>query len=211
MSSRWPIASSRAVHLGKISRLIRELPSASSASPNDGPSWFISPSRRSLASDAAGPSELASTVGMRPSPTPALAAIPKSASRARPFRRAPWRGRGERCFAAALSSAEAEEAKHGVAKRPRLPFRFETGVALFAKRKPRPFPPPFISPPSASFSDALSTHDQSRDRRPYVDGTLIRGQTNGDDAVYASDYFICANDGVGAWAARPRGHAGYVV
>lgn len=41
-----------------------------------------------------------------------------------------------------------------------------------------------------------------------MDGALIRGQTNGDDAVYASDHFICANDGVGAWATRPRGHAG---
>jgi hypothetical protein len=28
--------------------------------------------------------------------------------------------------------------------------------------------------------------------------------------VYESDYLICANDGVGAWATRPRGHAGYV-
>ncbi|KAI6783686.1 protein phosphatase 2C-like protein [Emericellopsis cladophorae] len=90
----------------------------------------------------------------------------------------------------------------------RLPFRFDTGVALFAKRTPRPFPPPFNSPPSASFSDPLSTHNLSRDRRAYVEGELIRGQTNGDDAVYESDYFICANDGVGAWAARPRGHAG---
>lgn len=68
-----------------------------------------------------------------------------------------------------------------------------------------------MSPPSGSFSDPLSTHHQSRDRRAFVNGELIRGQTNGDDAVYASDYFICANDGVGAWAARPRGHAGYVV
>jgi hypothetical protein len=50
----------------------------------------------------------------------------------------------------------------------------------------------------------------SRDRRAraIVNGELIRGLTNGDDAVYASDYFICTNDGVGAWAARPRGHAG---
>lgn len=92
----------------------------------------------------------------------------------------------------------------------RLPFRFETGIALFAKRQPRPFPPPFMSPPSVSFSDPLSTHHKSRDRRAFVDGELIRGYTNGDDAVYESDYFICANDGVGAWAARPRGHAGYV-
>ncbi|KAI2617587.1 phosphatase 2C-like domain-containing protein [Hypomontagnella submonticulosa] len=91
---------------------------------------------------------------------------------------------------------------------PKLPFRFETGFALFAKRTPRPFPPPFLSPPSGSFSDPLSTHHQSRDKRAFVHGELIRGWTNGDDAVYASDYFICANDGVGAWSARPRGHAG---
>lgn len=90
-----------------------------------------------------------------------------------------------------------------------LPFRFDTGIALFAKRTPRPFPPPFLSPPSGSFSDPLSTHDRSRDRRrAYVDGHLIQGFTNGDDAVFASDYFICANDGVGAWSTRPRGHAG---
>lgn len=92
---------------------------------------------------------------------------------------------------------------------PKLPFRFDTGIALFAKRTPRPFPPPFLSPPSGSFSDPLSTHDRSRDRRrAYVGGHLIQGLTNGDDAVFASDYFICANDGVGAWGTRPRGHAG---
>ncbi|KAI1294527.1 phosphatase 2C-like domain-containing protein [Xylaria venustula] len=90
----------------------------------------------------------------------------------------------------------------------KLPFQFETGVALFAKRPPRPFPPPFLSPPSGSFSDPLSTHHQSRDRRAFVHGELIQGCTNGDDAVYASDHFICANDGVGAWSSRPRGHAG---
>ncbi|TLD23189.1 hypothetical protein PspLS_07327 [Pyricularia sp. CBS 133598] len=92
---------------------------------------------------------------------------------------------------------------------PALPFRFETGIALFAKRTPRPFPPPFLSPPSGSFSDPLSTHHRSRDRRSaYVNGELIRGRTNGDDAVFASDSFICANDGVGAWSTRPRGHSG---
>lgn len=92
---------------------------------------------------------------------------------------------------------------------PNLPYRFETGIGLFAKRTPRPFPPPFLSPPSGSFSDPLSTHNRSRDRRQaYVDGQLILGYTNGDDAVFASDYFICANDGVGAWSTRPRGHAG---
>ncbi|CAN8098720.1 unnamed protein product [Discula destructiva] len=91
---------------------------------------------------------------------------------------------------------------------PKLPYRFETGISLFAKRAPRPFPPPFLSPPSGSFSDPLSTHHRSRDRRPKVNGELIKGWTNGDDAVFASEYFIGANDGVGAWSARPRGHAG---
>lgn len=93
---------------------------------------------------------------------------------------------------------------------PRLPYKFETGISLFAKRAPRPFPPPFLSPPSGSFSDPLSTHHRSRDRRPKVNGELIKGWTNGDDAAFASEYFIGANDGVGAWSARPRGHAGYV-
>lgn len=92
----------------------------------------------------------------------------------------------------------------------KLPYKFETGISLFAKRQPRPFPPPFLSPPSGSFSDPLSTHHRSRDRRPKVHGQLIKGWTNGDDAVFASEYFIGANDGVGAWSARPRGHAGYV-
>lgn len=86
-------------------------------------------------------------------------------------------------------------------------FYFEAGYALYAKRPSRPFPPPFLSPPSGSFSDPLSTHDRSRDRRPSVNGEVIRGVTNGDDAVLVSDNFIGANDGVGAWSARDRGHA----
>ena len=111
---------------------------------------------------------------------------------------------GRRCISDASRSAVHAESTR------RLPFRFETGISLYAKRKPRPFPPPFLSPPSASFSDALSTHNFSRDRRAYVNGDLIKGLTNGDDAAYASEQFICVNDGVGAWATRPRGHAGYV-
>jgi hypothetical protein len=87
------------------------------------------------------------------------------------------------------------------------PFYFEAGYALFAKRPSRPFPPPFSSKPSTSFSEPLSTHNQSRDRRPTVHGQMIRGVTNGDDAVLVSENFICANDGVGAWAAREKGHA----
>ncbi|KAI0485213.1 hypothetical protein GGR56DRAFT_617267 [Xylariaceae sp. FL0804] len=134
---------------------------------------------------------------------------------------APWSLRPRRSrFSSSSSAASASASASAAAEEsgdvtpplpnscPRLPFHFETGFALFAKRKPRPFPPPFLSPPSASFSDPLSTHHQSRDKRAFVDGQLIRGWTNGDDAVYASDHFICANDGVGAWSARPRGHAG---
>jgi hypothetical protein len=89
----------------------------------------------------------------------------------------------------------------------RPPFYFEAGYALFAKRPSRPFPPPFLSLPSTSFSEPLSTHNMSRDRRPKVDGEMIRGVTNGDDAVLVGDYFIGANDGVGAWATRKKGHA----
>ena len=89
------------------------------------------------------------------------------------------------------------------------PFYFEAGYAGWAKRPSRPFPPPFFSPPSGSFSDPLSTHNKSRDRRrrPSVNGQMIRGETNGDDAVLVSDHLIGTNDGVGAWAQKERGHA----
>ncbi|EDU50475.1 conserved hypothetical protein [Pyrenophora tritici-repentis Pt-1C-BFP] len=89
----------------------------------------------------------------------------------------------------------------------KAPFYFEAGYALFAKRASRPFPPPFLSMPSTSFSEPLSTHNRSRDRRPTVNGQMIRGVTNGDDAVLVSESFIAANDGVGAWATREKGHA----
>ncbi|TID16963.1 hypothetical protein E6O75_ATG09729 [Venturia nashicola] len=93
-------------------------------------------------------------------------------------------------------------------KNSKSPFYFEAGYAVFAKRRSRPFPPPFVSTPSASFSDPLSTHNQSRDRRPpEVNGQLIRGVTNGDDAVLVNENFVIANDGVGAWAQKEKGHA----
>lgn len=92
---------------------------------------------------------------------------------------------------------------------PLLPFYFQAGYGLHAKRNSRPFPPPFLSLPAVSFSDPLSTHSRSRDRRrlPTVNGELIRGITNGDDAVLISERFVCANDGVGAWATREKGNA----
>ena len=94
-------------------------------------------------------------------------------------------------------------------QKPKSLFYFDTGYALSAKRPSRPFPPPFLSLPSGSFSDPLSTHNQSRDRRSYVNGEMIRGITNGDDAVLVGENFIGANDGVGAWHTKPKGHAAY--
>ncbi|KAL4802740.1 hypothetical protein BDV18DRAFT_154078 [Aspergillus unguis] len=87
------------------------------------------------------------------------------------------------------------------------PFYFQTGYALCAKRAPRPFPPPFLSPPSSSFSDPLTTHYHNQDKRLSVRGELIRGLSNGDDAVLVAENFLGVNDGVGAWATKPRGHA----
>lgn len=89
----------------------------------------------------------------------------------------------------------------------RSPFIFETGFALHAKRPSRAFPPPFLSPPSSSFSEPLTTHDLNQDKRLSLRGERIRALTNGDDAVLASQNFLGVNDGVGAWATRPRGHA----
>lgn len=87
------------------------------------------------------------------------------------------------------------------------PYRFETGYALCAKRPSRPFPPPFLSPPSSSFSDPLTTHSLSQDKRLSVQGELVRGLNNGDDAILVAENFIGVDDGVGAWATRPHGHA----
>ncbi|KAJ5115248.1 hypothetical protein NUU61_001007 [Penicillium alfredii] len=89
----------------------------------------------------------------------------------------------------------------------RSPFRFETGYALCAKRPSRPFPPPFLSPPSSSFSDPLTTHGLSQDKRLSVKGELIRGLNNGDDAIIVAETFLGVDDGVGAWATKQRGHA----
>lgn len=139
----------------------------------------------------------------------------------------PWPYRSS-CLPAALPLAVAARSYARPAQEPRVgtttpipedatppvskpPFYFEAGYALYHKRPSRPFPPPFLSRPSTSFSEPLSTHNQSRDRRPKVNGEMIRGVTNGDDAVLVSDYFIGANDGVGAWATKEKGHAAYVI
>lgn len=89
-----------------------------------------------------------------------------------------------------------------------LPFYLETGYSIFAKRPSRAFPPPFVSLPSGSFSDPLTTHNPVRGRRPFVNGAPVRGVTNGDDAIIIGDHnFLAVNDGVGAWAQKERGHA----
>lgn len=87
------------------------------------------------------------------------------------------------------------------------PFYFEAGYAGWPKRPSRPFPPPFFSPPSGSFSDPLSTHHRAQDRRPKVNGQMIRGVTVGDDALLASASLVGVNDGVGAWGQKERGCA----
>jgi hypothetical protein len=107
------------------------------------------------------------------------------------------------------NNSPASSPENGRSPQCRPPFYFKAGYGLHAKRNSRAFPPPFLSLPAVSFSDPLSTHNRSRDRRrlPTVNGELIRGITNGDDAVLVSERFVCANDGVGAWATREKGHA----
>lgn len=96
---------------------------------------------------------------------------------------------------------------HAEAPAAKCPFVFQTGYALCAKRSPRPFPPPFTALPTTSFSDPL-TSPRGQDRRLSIQGEPIRGLTNGDDAVLVGENFMGVNDGVGAWATKPKGHAG---
>jgi serine/threonine protein phosphatase PrpC len=53
----------------------------------------------------------------------------------------------------------------------------------------------------------LSTTNRSIDRRAKVNGEMIRGVTNGDDAMLVSEHLLGTNDGVGQWATRERGYA----
>lgn len=88
------------------------------------------------------------------------------------------------------------------------PFYLETGYSIFAKRPTRAFPPPFVSYPSGSFSDPLTTHNRPQYRKPKVGDEPLRGITNGDDAILIDGQnFLSVNDGVGAWAQKNRGHA----
>ncbi|RPB00875.1 protein serine/threonine phosphatase 2C, partial [Choiromyces venosus 120613-1] len=87
-----------------------------------------------------------------------------------------------------------------------IQYGFKTNFSLFAKRAPRPFPPPFNSPPASSFSDALSTHSTSKIPTP-EGATFLRGITNGDDAILHHHNHLGVADGVGAWNTKAAGHA----
>lgn len=90
----------------------------------------------------------------------------------------------------------------------RSPWYLDTAYSIFAKRPTRAFPPPFVSYPSGSFSDPLTTHNRPQFRQPKVGDELLRGITNGDDAIIIDGQnFLACNDGVGAWAQKERGHA----
>lgn len=87
-----------------------------------------------------------------------------------------------------------------------LQYSFQPNFSLFAKRPPRPFPPPFHSPPLSSFSDPLGTHNLSR--VPRSEGAhFLRGITNGDDAIVYAPSYLGVADGVGAWNTKSAGHA----
>ena len=87
---------------------------------------------------------------------------------------------------------------------PAARYYLETGYALFAKRPPRPFPPPFVS---ADSSKPLRIERQAPGGGLSVHGGYLKGLTNGDDAILADECFVAVNDGVGAWSTRPQGHA----
>lgn len=112
-----------------------------------------------------------------------------------------------KCWSSSIQVASTAHSENPREKSPvHDEYCLETGYSLFAKRPSRLFPPPFLSLPSHS-SDALSTHDRSRNGHPSVDGENLKGLTNGDDAILAGEHYIGVNDGVGAWSTRPKGHA----
>lgn len=101
------------------------------------------------------------------------------------------------------SSAEATKCAASAALSAPEPFHLVPSYSLFAKRPPRPFPPPFHSPPATSFSDPLTTCPQNRPEG----AEFLSGVTNGDDAVLTNSRYLAVADGVGAWNTRARGHA----
>ncbi|KAI5286465.1 hypothetical protein KEM54_006768, partial [Ascosphaera aggregata] len=60
--------------------------------------------------------------------------------------------------------------------------------------------------PSTSFSDPLTSSWSNLDTRGGRQH-LVRGVTNGDDAILAARNYIGVNDGVGAWKCKELGHA----
>ncbi|KAI5307397.1 N-acetylglucosaminyldiphosphodolichol N-acetylglucosaminyltransferase catalytic subunit alg13 [Ascosphaera pollenicola] len=88
----------------------------------------------------------------------------------------------------------------------RCPFQFETGYSGCSLGPSRPLPPPFSALPSTSFSDPLTSSWTNLDSRGGGQH-LVRGVTNGDDAILAARNYIGVNDGVAAWKSRRLGHA----
>lgn len=89
------------------------------------------------------------------------------------------------------------------------PFYLVPSYSLFAKRPPRPFPPPFHSPPASSFTDPLTTsahHPRYAPERP-EGAAFLSGITNGDDAILTNRHYLAVADGVGAWNTKSHGHA----
>lgn len=87
-------------------------------------------------------------------------------------------------------------------------FYFETGHGFFAKRPPRPFPPPFgAASPPPSTDGGGNCNAPPASQQQLINGARIRGCSNGDDAVLEAEQYLGVNDGVGAWSTRPNGHA----
>ncbi|KAK6351938.1 hypothetical protein TWF718_005086 [Orbilia javanica] len=137
--------------------------------------------------------------------------------------------------AATAETTEAHEPSSDVSESqtpspPHIPT-FQTGFSLYAKRAPRPFPKPWINPPTSSFSEPLSIHSTSLSRRPlhphqhqlYTPASstpnenaaaeasasttrFLRGYTNGDDALLMHDKYLAVADGVGSWNMREKGY-----
>ncbi|KAJ6136821.1 hypothetical protein N7497_012374 [Penicillium chrysogenum] len=79
---------------------------------------------------------------------------------------------------------------------PNLPFDLRLATLCVPNDPHDLFPPPFLSPPSSSFSDPLTTHGLSQDKRLSVEGELVRGLNNGDDAIIVAENFIGVDDGM---------------
>ncbi|KAF3309413.1 hypothetical protein TWF173_010954 [Orbilia oligospora] len=133
--------------------------------------------------------------------------------------------------AAETTSTASHNTSESPTSNPQTIPTFQTGFSLYAKRAPRPFPKPWINPPTSSFSEPLSVHSTSLSRRPlhphqhqlYTPASstpnenaaaeasarttrFLRGYTNGDDALLIHDKYLAVADGVGSWNMKEKGY-----